>query len=81
MDEAPSTDESAEDMVAAETAPRPQNDTYAGVRYCSTMGKIMRACSSVRGTSPLSANAVWFQSANTLPISLLFAVFAYFNKH
>ena len=27
MDEAPRTDESADDMVAADTAPRPQNDT------------------------------------------------------
>lgn len=58
MEEAPRTDESAEDMVAADTAPSPQNDMYAGVRYCRTMGRIMRACSSVSGTSPLVANAV-----------------------
>lgn len=41
--------ESAEDMTAAETAPRPTNDTAVGVRYWSTMGS----------TSDLSNSAVW----------------------
>lgn len=41
--------ESAEDMTAADTAPRPTNDTAVGVRYWSTMGS----------TSDLSNSAVW----------------------
>lgn len=49
MDAAESTDESAEDMTAAETAPRPKNDTKSGVRYCSTIGNIMLVCSTVSG--------------------------------
>ncbi len=32
--------ESAEDMTAAETAPSPKNDIYAGVKYCKTKGRI-----------------------------------------
>ena len=42
IDEADNTEESAEDMTAAETAPRPKNETKAGVKYCKTMGKIIR---------------------------------------
>ena len=45
--------ESAEDMTAAETAPRPKNDTKLGVRYCSTIGNIMLVSSVVRGYTPL----------------------------
>ena len=32
------TDESAEDITAAEIAPRPKNETHFGVRYCKTRG-------------------------------------------
>ena len=35
---------SADDITAAETAPRPMNDTATGVRYSKTMGRI-NACS------------------------------------
>ena len=42
IDDADNTEESADDMTAAETAPRPKNDTNAGVKYCRTMGKIIR---------------------------------------
>jgi len=35
--------ESAEDMTAAETAPRPTKDTATGVRFCRTIGRIMDA--------------------------------------
>ena len=35
MDEADRTEESAEDMTAADTAPRPKKATNAGVRYYS----------------------------------------------
>jgi len=35
------TDESAEDMTAAETAPRPIKVTQAGHRYCITNGRII----------------------------------------
>lgn len=31
--------ESADDMTAADTAPKPTNDTAVGVRYWSTMGR------------------------------------------
>jgi hypothetical protein len=31
--------ESADDITAAETAPRPKNETAAGVKYCKTSGK------------------------------------------
>ena len=41
IDDADNTEESADDMTAAETAPRPKNDTNAGVRYCRTIGKII----------------------------------------
>ena len=42
IDDADKTEESADDITAAETAPRPKNDTNAGVKYCRTMGKIIR---------------------------------------
>lgn len=51
MDEALSTLESAEDMTAADTAPRPKNDTKSGVRCCSTSGRIMEVCSDVNSPS------------------------------
>jgi len=41
MELAESTDESAEDMTAAETAPRPINVTHGGHKYCITIGKII----------------------------------------
>ena len=40
MELAERIDESAEDMTAAETAPRPINDTQGGHRYCITIGRI-----------------------------------------
>lgn len=49
MEAAESTEESAEDITAAETAPNPKKDTKSGVRYCSTMGRIMLVSSTVRG--------------------------------
>ena len=33
-------EESAEDMTAADTAPRPMTETTGGVRYWSTRGRI-----------------------------------------
>ena len=42
IDDADNTEESADDITAAETAPRPKNETKAGVRYCKTIGKIIR---------------------------------------
>ena len=38
MELAERTEESADDMTAAEIAPRPKNDTHFGVRYCNTSG-------------------------------------------
>lgn len=53
IDAADSTDESADDITAAETAPKPKNDTKSGVRYCNTIGKIMLVSSVVSGYGPL----------------------------
>jgi hypothetical protein len=41
MELAPRTDESALDMTAALTAPRPTKATKLGVKYCNTIGRIM----------------------------------------
>lgn len=35
-----STLESAEDITAADIAPKPKNETTLGVKYCKTSGKI-----------------------------------------
>lgn len=53
IDAADSTDESAEDITAAETAPSPKNETKSGVKYCKTIGKIMLVSSAVNGYGPL----------------------------
>jgi hypothetical protein len=47
MDDADNTEESAEDITAAETEPRPKKAMKGGQRYCKTMGKIIRASSEV----------------------------------
>ena len=59
MEAADKTDESADDMTAAETAPSPINDTHGGHKYCITIGKINFWSSG--GTSSLP-HSVWFQS-------------------
>lgn len=53
MELADSTEESADDMTAAETAPRPKNDTKSGVRCCSTIGRIIAVSVSVSGHGPV----------------------------
>jgi hypothetical protein len=53
MELAESTLESAEDITAAETAPRPKKETKLGVRYCRTIGRIMLVSSVVSGYAPL----------------------------
>lgn len=53
IEAADKTDESADDITAADTAPNPKNDTKAGVKYCSTIGKIMLVSSWVNGYGPL----------------------------
>lgn len=60
MELADRIDESAEDMTAADTAPRPKKDTYTGQRCCSTIGRIMSASPLSLGLS--GPNEVWFQS-------------------
>ena len=45
MELAERTDESADDMTAAEMAPRPTNEIPIGVRYCKTRGKVKRLSS------------------------------------
>lgn len=52
IDAADNTDESADDMTAADTAPRPKNDTKSGVKYCKTIGRIMLVSSAVKGHGP-----------------------------
>lgn len=60
MELAERMDESADDITAADTAPRPKNETKGGQRCCSTIGKIMSASSfSFGGMEPYD---VWFQS-------------------
>ena len=54
MEEAERTEESAEDMTAADTAPRPKKEAALGVRYCSTMGRIIRVSSLGMGSVLLS---------------------------
>lgn len=53
IEAADSTDESADDITAADTAPNPKNDTKSGVKYCNTMGNIMLVSSAVSGYGPL----------------------------
>ena len=53
MELAERMEESAEDMTAAETAPRPKKETKGGQRCCRTMGRIMSAWSlSFGGMAP-----------------------------
>lgn len=49
MELAERTLESADDMTAADTAPRPIKDTHAGVRNCRTMGRTMLDSVEVSG--------------------------------
>lgn len=52
IEAADSTDESAEDITAADTAPNPKNETKSGVKYCNTIGKIMLVSATVSGYGP-----------------------------
>lgn len=49
IEAADKTDESADDITAAETAPNPKNETKSGVKYCKTIGKIILVSSAVSG--------------------------------
>lgn len=53
MEAADRTEESADDITAADTAPRPKNDTKSGVKYCKTIGNIILVSSAVSGYGPL----------------------------
>lgn len=53
IEAADKTDESADDITAADTAPNPKNDTKSGVKYCKTIGNIMLVSSAVSGYGPL----------------------------
>lgn len=46
------SEESDEDMTAAETAPSPTKDTNGGVKYCNTMGRTSDWCALSRGSGP-----------------------------
>lgn len=54
MELADKMEESADDMTAAETAPRPKKATQGGVRYCITKGRIKFISSSGIGNFLLS---------------------------
>lgn len=60
------TEESADDITAAETAPRPKNDTATGVNQRSTSGSIIRVWSSSWGGIGLPYS-VSFQSVRSKP--------------
>ena len=47
MELADRTEESADDMTAADTAPRPMKETAVGVRYCRTRGSVRRGSSII----------------------------------
>ena len=49
---ADSMDESADDMTAADTAPRPMMATGSGVKYCITSGSTSLESSAGIGISP-----------------------------
>ena len=53
MELAERMDESADDITAADTAPKPKKETKGGQRCWSTMGRIMSDSSfSIGGTGP-----------------------------
>lgn len=60
MELADKMEESAEDITAAETAPRPKKEMYTGQRYFRTIGKIMSA--SLLSLGSRGPYEVWFQS-------------------
>lgn len=53
-------EESADDMTAADTAPRPKNEMQTGQRYWSTIGKIISASLLAMGSG--TPYSVWFQA-------------------
>ena len=62
MELAESIDESADDMTAADTAPRPMNVMNGGHRYCITIGRIIFSSPCGIGMR-LLGRSVWYQSA------------------
>lgn len=60
MELADKMEESADDITAADTAPRPKKEIYTGQRYWSTIGKIISASSFILGS--IIPYSVWFQS-------------------
>lgn len=66
MELAERTDESAEDITAADTAPSPMNVTQDGHMYCMTIGRIsLRWPSSSRVMFFSFMRSVSFQSMHT----------------
>ena len=58
MEEADNTEESAEDITAADTDPRPKNAMKGGQRCCNTIGRIILASSETKvpfSNSPLKS--------------------------
>lgn len=77
IDEADNTEESADDITAADTAPKPKNETKSGVKYCNTIGKIMLVSCSVSGHGPVYA--VSFQAKQENNLKSIFVLRNIFN--
>lgn len=72
-------DESADDITAAETAPKPKNEMKGGQRCWSTIGRIMSDSSfSVGDTGPYD---VWFQSDKSPQLCRLKCVYVIKHFH
>lgn len=59
-------EESADDMTAADRAPRPRKVMIGGQRYCRVMGRIIGMSSLGIGTGP--GHEVRFQSEIIVPL-------------
>ena len=57
-----SIDESADDITAAATAPRPMTATAGGVRYCRTSGRMNRESTTPPFSASVALYPVWDQS-------------------
>ena len=59
-------DESADDITAAATAPRPMTATAGGVRYCRTSGRMNRGSRTPPFSASVELYSVWDQSTEIL---------------
>ena len=71
---------SAEDITAADTAPRPKKDTKAGVKYWSTIGRIMVFSAGVNGQGPVYSVSFQAENKNRTRIEFAFPRHACQNR-